>query len=72
MPVSTKKASGSKAAAKTATHAEKEKKHPTGKLLKSMALSGYQPDFARVILTEPAYTVEEAKTALDKALKGGK
>lgn len=38
-------------------------------LLKHKALSGYQRDFARAILSEEAYTVEEAKRALDKALK---
>ena len=43
-------------------------KIPTAKLLKSKALSTYQPDFAKVILTEPEYSLEEATTALDKAL----
>lgn len=51
---------------------KKNKKYPTGKLLKSKALAGYQPDFARVILTEPAYTVQEAQAVLDNVLKGGK
>ena len=50
---------------------QKQKKYPTAKLLKSKALSGYQQDFARVILSEPEYTVEDAKAALDKVLKGG-
>lgn len=45
------------------------KRYPTEKLLKSKALSGYQPDFARVILKEPEYSVEEAKAALEQALK---
>lgn len=45
------------------------KQYPTEKLLKSKALSGYQPDFARVILKEPEYSVEEAKAALNQALK---
>ena len=45
------------------------KRYPTEKLLKSKALSRYQPDFARVILKEPEYSVEEAKAALDQALK---
>lgn len=49
-----------------------EKQFPTEKLLKSKQLAGYQPDFARVILTEPAYSVSGAKEALDKALKGGR
>ena len=51
---------------------QKEKRYSTEKLLKSRYLAGYQPDFARVILTKPAYSLSEAKTALDKALKGGK
>ena len=49
-----------------------EKTYPTVALLKSKALAGYQPDFARVILTKPAYTVREAKEILDKYLRGGK
>lgn len=51
---------------------KKLKKYPTDKLLHSKVLSGYQPDFARVILQEPEYTIEDAKAALDKVLKGGK
>ena len=47
----------------------KAQKYPTEKLLKSKALSGYQPDFARVILAEKEYTIEDAKAALDQALK---
>lgn len=46
-----------------------DRKYPTEKLLKSKALSGYQQDFARVILTEPEYTIKEAKAALDQVLK---
>ena len=46
-------------------------KIPTNSLLKSKALSGYQPDFAKAILTKPEYTVEEAKAELDKVLKKG-
>ena len=53
-------------------HPPGEKKFPTGKLLKSKHLAAYQPDFARVILTEPAYSVSGAKEALDAALKGGR
>lgn len=57
---------------KTGAKEEKnEKRYPTEKLLKSRALARYQQDFARVILTEPEYTIEEAKNALDKVLKGG-
>lgn len=49
-----------------------EKSYPTEALLASKALSGYQPDFARALLTKSAYTVREAKDVLDKFLKGGK
>lgn len=48
-----------------------EKTYPTEALLNSKALAGYQPDFARVLLTKSAYTVREAKDILDKYLKGG-
>lgn len=48
------------------------KKYPTRKLLNSKHLAGYQKDFARVILTEPEYTIEEAKAILDEVLKGGR
>ncbi len=50
---------------------QKEKRYSTEKLLKSRYLAGYQPDFAKVILTKPAYSVAEAIEALEKALKGG-
>lgn len=46
-----------------------EKTYPTEKLLKSRHLAGYQPDFARVILTEARYTVSDAKDRLEEALK---
>lgn len=46
-------------------------KIPTESLLKSKALSGYQVDFAKAILTKPEYTVEEARAELDKILKKG-
>ena len=46
-------------------------KYQTEMLLRSKALAGYQKDFARVILTAPEYTVEEAKAALDAVLKKG-
>ena len=49
-----------------------EKTYPTESLLHSKALAGYQPDFARSILTKPAYSVREAKEILDNYLKGGK
>lgn len=54
------------------TKSKTEKTYPTEALLKSNALAGYQPDFARAILTKPAYSVREAKEILDKYLKGGK
>ena len=34
--------------------------------LASKEFSGYQPDFAKVLLTKPEYTLEEAKEILDK------
>lgn len=46
-------------------------KYQTERLLQSKALAGYQKDFARVILTDPEYTVEEAKAAIEAALKKG-
>ena len=49
-----------------------EKKYCTEKLLNSWHLSGYQPDFAKVILTESEYTISGAIKALEKALKGGR
>ena len=45
-----------------------EKKYPTYKLLKSRHLAGYQQDFAKVILTEPEYSISEAVETLDKEL----
>ena len=49
-----------------------QQKYPTDKLLHSKVLSGYQPDFARAILQETEYTIEDARATLDKVLKGGK
>ena len=43
--------------------------YPVSSLVKSKALAGYQKDFVRAVLTEPEYTIEGAKAALDKALK---
>lgn len=63
--------SASKSKKSVAISQQKQKKYLTAKLLKSKALSGYQQDFARVILSEPEYTIEDAKAALDKVLKGG-
>ncbi len=50
-------------------HKRDGQKYPTSKLLKSRHLAGYQRDFARVILTEPEYTIEEARKLLDERLK---
>lgn len=44
-------------------------RYPTERLLKSRHLAGYQQDFARVILTEPEYSIEEAKAVLERVLK---
>lgn len=41
-------------------------RYPTEQLLNSKALEGYQRDFARVLLPEPEYTLEEARSVLDK------
>jgi len=54
------------------TETKTEKAYPTEALLKSRALGGYQRDFARTLLTKPAYTVREAVAILDKYCKGGK
>ena len=41
-------------------------KYKTEELLKSKAFSGYQRDFARALLTEPEYTVKEAREIMDR------
>lgn len=46
-------------------------RYPTAQLLESKALAGYQRDFARVLLTEPDYTIQEAKSVLEKFFRGG-
>lgn len=51
--------------------AKKEKAYKTERLLRSKALAGYQPDFARAILVEEFYTISDAKAALDAVLKRG-
>ena len=60
--------SESKRTVKKTAKAE-EKKYSTEKLLKSRHLAA---DFARVILTEPEYTISGAIDALERALKGGR
>ena len=64
MPISK---SRNKPAAKKET--EPVRRYATEKLLKSSHLKEYQPDFARVILTEPEYSVEEAREVLDAVLR---
>ena len=53
----------SKSRNKTAVEKDTQpvRRYATEKLLKSSHLKEYQPDFARVILTEPEYSVEEAR-----------
>ena len=46
-------------------------RYPTAQLLKSQTLAGYQRDFAKVLLTKPEYSVQEAQSILDKFFKGG-
>lgn len=41
-------------------------KYKTESLLKSKAFANYQQDFARALLPEQEYTVEEAKEILNK------
>ncbi|WP_181995699.1 hypothetical protein [Clostridium sp. AM58-1XD] len=47
-----------------------DQKFSTGKLLKSRYLAKYQPDFAKIILSKPAYTISEAIETLERTLKG--
>ncbi|MCI9444340.1 MAG: hypothetical protein HFF69_06400 [Oscillospiraceae bacterium] len=53
------------------TETTTEKTYPTEALLKSKALADYQQDFARVLLTKPAYTVREAAATLDRFCRKG-
>lgn len=46
-----------------------EPRYTREKLLHCKALSGYQEDFKAVILTAEEYTINEAKAALDAALR---
>ena len=48
-----------------------EKTYSTEALLRSKALAGYQQDFAKVLLTGPEYTIQEAKAVLGRFFKGG-
>lgn len=58
-------------AAKTEKPGQPPVRYPTAQLLASKALSGYQRDFAKVLLTGPEYTIQEAKAILDNFFKGG-
>lgn len=69
MPVSKKSKTANAAVAKS--QQKTEKKYPTARLLNSRHLVKYQRDFAKVILTEPEYTISEAVNALESVLKGG-
>lgn len=46
-------------------------KYNTERLLRSKALAEYQVDFARTVLIESEYTIEEAKAAIEAALRKG-
>jgi len=46
-------------------------RYPSAQLLDSKALAGYQRDFAKVLLTKPEYTLQEAQAILDKFFKKG-
>lgn len=48
---------------------QKEPLIRTDLLLKNKEFAGYQKDFARAVLTEPAYTKSGARRALDKAME---
>jgi hypothetical protein len=52
--------------------AQEETRYPAAGLLNSKSLSGYQRDFAKVLLGEGEYTIREAKAILDNYFKGGK
>lgn len=52
--------------------AQRNRKFPVETLLQSKQIKGvYQPDFARVVLSEPAYTLREAVDLLEKQLGKG-
>ena len=61
--------SESKKTKAVATSQQEKKKYSASKLLKSKTFSGYQQDFAKVILGNQEYTVPDAKDKLDKMLK---
>ena len=47
-----------------------DQEYSTEKLLNSRYLEHYQPDFAKIILSKPAYTISEAIETLERTLKG--
>jgi len=51
--------------------AQEETRYPAAGLLNSKSLSGYQRDFAKVLLTERDYTLQEAKAVLERYFNGG-
>lgn len=61
-------------APKTAIPKTAEERYLTAELLASKKLAetaGYQRDFAKVLLTKPEYTLQEAKAVLDQFFNGG-
>lgn len=58
-------------APKTTPPKPAEARYPTAELLASKALAGYQKDFAKVLLTKPEYTLQDAKAILEKFFSGG-
>lgn len=61
-------------AQKTAIPKPAEERYPTAELLASKKLAetaGYQRDFAKVLLTKPEYTLQEAKAVLDQFFNRG-
>lgn len=53
---------------KSKANAAQEQVYPTAVLLKSKALSGFQRDFVKAILTKPYYTINEAVAAVRAVL----
>lgn len=54
---------------KTVKNEDKPKVYPTSEILKSKKIKEkYQRDFAKAILSEPAYTLADAVEALETAL----
>lgn len=49
---------------------ENEKTYPTETILKSKEFSGFQREFARVLLPKSTYTLQEARAILTKFFGG--